>query len=140
MSVIFLPFLLIRSCVDESELCKGVSLCNNKEDLKWCKGTSVWAVPDNWTALDSVSNDGEESVQAKCTFFNDTDPTGQWINPEDQMDGNKYHCINRTDENPFSKRKQSTDDKTWLDWVNSPCHHEPDRRCLGDKPNQCVCE
>ena len=82
----------------------------------------------------------EYKPQIKCTFFNDTDPRGQWINPDGYMDGNIFQCINRTDENPFSKQKNATDDDRWLDLVNSTCDYKTHRRCLGDNPTQCVGE
>ena len=128
--------------MDESELCKGVPLCGNKEDLKWCKAASMWTVPENWTPMLDYTPENlvtsTDQLQKKCSFVNDTDPPGQWFHSEDKMDGHLYQCINRTDENPFSKQKNATDD-TWLEWVNIPCGLDG-RRCLGDKPNQCVCE
>ena len=78
-----------------------------------------------------------EIVQKKCTTLNETDPRGQWIYPEDIMDG-IFQCINRKDENPFSKQKNVTDGNNWIELVNSPCDGLGDRRCLGDKPTQCV--
>ena len=62
------------------------------------------------------------------------------------MDGKIYHCLNRTDEDPFSKQKNTTIDDRWLELVNSTCYDGDDpylgyqRRCLGDKPIQCVGE
>ena len=140
--MIILLSLLFRSCVDEWELCKGVPLCNNKMDLKWCKGGSMWNVPDNWTPMRVYSYDTgwyDDILQIKCTFDNDTDPRGQWIHPDDKLEGRYYHCINRTDENPFLMQKNTTDDISWLEWVNSICDYWQ-RRCFGDKPNQCSCE
>ena len=140
--VIFMLFLFIRLCIDESELCKGVPLCSNKEDLKWCKTASMWTVPENWTPIEIFyPNTLGPEPQKKCTtFLNDKDPRGQWIHPDDMGDGKSYQCINRTDENPFSKPLlTATDDYRWLDLVNSICPNEM-RRCLGDKPTQCVCE
>ena len=134
--MIFLPSLLIRTCVDESELCKGVPLCGNKEDLKWCKAASMWTVPDNWIPMIYVTN----KHQIKCTFLNETDPRGQWIDRADNFDGKNFHCINRADEDPFSKQKNTTDDNSWLELVNSTCSYSYKRRCLGDKPTQCVGE
>ena len=74
----------------------------------------------------------------KCTFHNDTDPRGQWYNPENYFDGKIFQCINRTDRNPFSKQKNATDDNRWLELVNSTCRNGLSRRCLGNNPNQCV--
>ena len=113
-------------------------MCDNKEDLKWCKAASMWTVPDNWIQLaGSPYSLRENFLQEKCTFQNETDPRGQWINPENKMDHLVYHCINRADEDPFSKKKEM---KNWLDWVNSPCDNSEflPRRCLGNKPSQCV--
>ena len=135
--------LLIRTCVDESELCKGVPLCDNKEDLKWCKAASIWTVPDNWTPMMTFKpGEVDEKPQIKCTFLNDTDPRGQWIHPQEYFDGKIFQCINRTDENPFSKQKNATDDNRWLESVNSTCSTENRwyRSCLGDKPTECVGE
>ena len=108
-------------------------MCDNKEDLKWCKAASNWTVPDNWTPIHKVAA-GE---QEKCTTLNDTDPRGQWIYPEDMMDG-IFQCINRKDENPFSKQINVTDESSWMKLVNSSCDDFLDRRCLGDKPTTCV--
>ena len=118
-------------------------MCNNKEDLKWCKAASTWIVPDNWTPMSTNlpitnSNDG---LKIKCTFLNDTDPRGQWIDPKDYFDGKIFQCINRTDENPFSKQKNITGGYSWLESVNSTCaYHNLLRSCLGDFPSQCVGE
>ena len=132
--MIFLLSLLIRSCVDESKLCKGVPFCGNKEDLKWCKAASMWTIPDNWTPMYNLKT---KQKQEKCTSLNDTDPNGQWIDPEDKKDG-IFQCINRKDENPFSKQINVTDGNSWIESVNSPCDYSWYRRCLGDKPTQCV--
>ena len=76
-------------------------MCDNKEDLKWCKDASTWTVPDNWTPM----KDGYVQAREKCTTLNETNPQGQWIFPEDMMDG-IFQCINRKDEDPFSKQKK----------------------------------
>ena len=81
-------------------------MCDNKEDLKWCKAASNWTVPDNWTPM-YIQNEPDSNhvmVPERCTALNDTDPRGQWINPEDMTDG-IFQCINRKDEKPFSKQK-----------------------------------
>ena len=116
-------------------------LCDNKEDLKWCKAASNWTVPDNWTPMNMYDPYSYDVVVPKrCTTLNDTDPRGQWINPEDMTDG-IFQCINRKDENPFSKQKNVTDGNSWIELVNSTCGlHLRQRRCLGDKPTQCVGE
>ena len=132
--MIFLLSLFIRVCIDESKLCKGVPLCDNKEDLKWCKAASNWTVPDNWTPMYNSNN---MHLEKKCTTLNDTDPQGQWIDSEDKTDG-IFQCINRKDENPFSKQKNVTDGNSWIELVNSTCDDLDKRRCLGHKPTQCV--
>ena len=35
-------FILTSSCIDESQICKGLPLCNDKNDLKWCKNATTW--------------------------------------------------------------------------------------------------
>ena len=110
-------------------------MCDNKEDLKWCKAASNWTVPDNWTP---IYNPDTAHKQEKCTTLNDTDPRGQWIGSEDMTDG-IFQCINRKDENPFSKQKNVMDGNIWIELVNSTCDYSL-RRCLGEKPTQCVCE
>ena len=117
-------------------------MCDNKEDLKWCKAASMWTVPDNWIPMNSyVPGEKGGIPQMKCTFHNDTDPRGQWYNPENYFDGKIFQCINRADEDPFSKQKNTTD--RWLELVNSSCVETGAgtigwRRCLGDKPTLCV--
>ena len=98
----------------------------------------MWTVPDNWTPI-AIRTLNTEKVQKKRTTVNDTDPRGQWIYPEDIMDG-IFQCINRKDENPFSKQKNVTDGNSWIESVNSTCNFKNDRRCFGDKPTQCVGE
>ena len=115
-------------------------MCPNKEDLKWCKAASMWTVPENWTPMVVHIVDGHVQAQEKCTTLNETNPQGQWISPEDMIDG-IFQCINRKDENPFSKQKNVTDGNSWIELVNSTCGlHLGQRRCLGDKPTQCVSE
>ena len=69
-------------------------------------------------------------------------PNGQDILPGDIGDGLFYNCFNRADENPFKKMgyNESGDgiDKSWSDWMRTPCQILTDRRCLGGKPSQCV--
>ena len=114
-------------------------MCPNKEDLKWCKAASNWTVPDNWTPI-AMKEGYAKKAQKHCTTLNDTDPRGQWINPEYKRDGKIFQCINRKDEKPFSKQKNVTDGNSWIELVNSTCDSPVDRRCLGDKPTQCVRE
>ena len=79
----------------------------------------MWTVPDNWKPMKDVSQRGRE----KCTTLNDTDPQGQWIDPEDKTDG-IFQCINRKDEKPFSKQKNFTDVLSWIELVNSECDYQ----------------
>ena len=69
------------------------------------------------------------------------DPRGQWISPIKKGDDQAYHCMNRADEDPFSKRKSGNNsiiEKSWLQFVNSKCEDNWFRRCLGDNPDMCV--
>ena len=46
-------FTLIRTCADESKLCKGVALCPNKEDVKFCKNATSWTLDySEWKPTD----------------------------------------------------------------------------------------
>ena len=114
-------------------------LCSNKEDLKWCKAASMWTVPDNWTPMEVGDRYNNRNLQEKCSTLNDTNPQGQWIDSEHKTDG-IFQCINRKDGNPYSKQKNHTDSNSWIELVNSPCESLAYRRCLGDKPTQCVCK
>ena len=91
----FLLSTLISSCVDESQLCKGVALCPNAEDLKFCKNATSWTFDDSeWTRnghLDEIS----------CNHLGSTDEEnlqGQQIKKVNNNDGLVYNCINRRDE------------------------------------------
>ena len=46
-------FILTSSCVDESQMCKGIPLCDDKNDLKWCKNATTWNENPgaNWKAI-----------------------------------------------------------------------------------------
>ena len=61
---------------------------------------------------------------------------------EDKENGHIYNCFNRADEDPFKKigYNQSEDDgdKYWSVLVRTPCQAQTFRRCLGQKPSQCV--
>ena len=136
----FILFTLIRSCVDESKLCKGVALCPNKEDLKFCKNTTSWSLPDadKWEAIsDHVYCHVEGKPDSKS-------PHGQLIKKSTNNDGHVYNCVNRRDEEPFKANKavNSTEggaQKKWLDDVNNPCPQGTDfRRCLGQRADHCI--
>ena len=120
-----------RSCIEyEFQLCKGSPLCKNSEDLKWCKNGNDWILPDvEWVPF---------PAKYKCTKGNQP---GQWIRQEEKGDGQIYHCLDRGDETPFGKggKKNTTeDDMTWTEWMNTPCDKSYERRCLGQRPDQCV--
>ena len=60
--------------MDELELCKGMPLCKDKEDLKWCKNSTTWTVPDNWTPLADYRPHGDKGDSnfgqlTKCSFL-----------------------------------------------------------------------
>ena len=105
--------------------------------------TTVDTLPDaDWTPIrPSLS----KPHLSKCSLRNqpnDTSANGQWIKPVEQEDGRLFHCLNRGDENPFAETRRNTEDgskKTWMDWVNTPCEKgKKYRRCLGQRPDQCV--
>ena len=129
--------IIFRTCVDETQLCKGKAMCVNKNDLKWCK--DVWELPSlNFTNI--VDSNFKEHF--KCTKRDQIEnfvPNGQDIFEEDIGNGLFYNCFNRADENPFKKTtyNQSEDD-TWSNLVRTPCQSNNYRRCLGQKPSQCV--
>ena len=112
----------------------------NKNDLKWCK--DVWELPSlNFKHIKNTNNE----QHSKCTKGDqpkDFVPNGQDIREEDKGDGSVYNCFNRADENPYKKigYNQSEDEinKSWSDWVRTPCHDKVYRRCLGQKPSQCA--
>ena len=137
----FLLFTLISSCADESKLCKGVALCPNKEDLKFCKNATSWSLPDtDWKPINLVDDN-----YVSCNSLKDQPiPQGQQIKKSTNIDGRVYHCLNRRDEEPFKANKavNSTEggaQKKWLDDVNSPCPKGTIyRRCLGQRADHCV--
>ena len=110
----------------------------NKNDLKWCK--DVWDLSSpNFTQI--VQQDGRK--HSKCNKSPEPDdfvPNGQDILKEDVGNGLFYNCFNRADEDPFkiTAYNQSEDDKSWSEWVRTPCQIYNNRRCLGKNPSQCV--
>ena len=81
------------TCVDEALLCKGIPLCENKNDLKAC-GMEIPNM-DNWKPIHTLST---------CTPINHPEyimPFGQTVLNESIADGIQYNCLNRGDENPF---------------------------------------
>ena len=73
---------LFRTCVDETQLCKGKPLCGNGNDLKWCK--DVWKLPSpNFTY---TYDDTLDKFHSKCTKGHQPEnfvPNGQDILSED---------------------------------------------------------
>ena len=122
----FLPFILIRTCADESKLCKGVALCQNKEDLKFCKNGTSWSLPD--ADFKPIYLRGSDNYVSCNSLKDQPIPQGQQIQKSTKNDGRVYNCVNRRDEEPFKANKavNSTEggaQKKWLDDVNSPCPH-----------------
>ena len=67
----FLLFTLISSCVEESKLCKGVALCPNKEDLKFCKNATSWTLDDSeWKPTDGRFLSEHTDVSKKFLILN----------------------------------------------------------------------
>ena len=140
----FLLFTLIRTCADESKLCKGVALCPNKEDLKFCKNATSWSLPDA-EKLEAIRDHVYCHVEGKP---DSQSPHGQLIKKSTNNDGRVYNCVNRRDEEPFKANKavNSTEggaQKKWLDDVNSPCPIKDTwrvkyRRCLGQRADHCI--
>ena len=93
--------ILFRTCVDETELCKGKPLCDNKNDLKWCK--EVWDLPSpNFKHI----VDDNTRHHYKCNKSQQHEnyvPNGQDILAEDIGNGLVYNCFNRADEDTFKK-------------------------------------
>ena len=120
-------------------MCKGKPLCDNLNDLKWCK--DVWDLSSpNFKHIQEKSK--HKSVCNKAHQPENFVPNGQVIYSADIGNGLVYNCFNRVDEDPFKKvaNNQSEDevDKSWSDWVRTPCEYDMHRRCLGQKPSQCV--
>ena len=117
----FAPFLY-SSCVEETAICNGTSVCDNKEDLRQCKNKTRW---ENATPM-------FENVQCPGT--------GQQIKSGSKNNG-IFDCINRRDEEETTFNKKNSDNSTqdWLREVHKPCPKgENYRRCLGNQPNRCV--
>ena len=129
-----------RTCVDETQLCKGKPLCDNKNDLKWCK--DVWDLSSpNFTNIYDYLRQQQHSKCNKSHQLENFVPNGQDILEEHRGNGLFYNCFNRADEDPYNQ-SEDEGDKSWSDWVRTPCQiedvHTLYRRCLGQKPSQCV--
>ena len=128
------------TCVDEMDACKGVPRCRNMNDLRWCKNTTSWNEPTNWTSI---------YAHSVCNLTPQPDGMashGQVIITNQKDDG-EYNCLNRVDESPYSNQETKYDNETkdgvdWLLWANTPCpddtYGSPQRRCLGRHPEKCV--
>ena len=120
----------------------------NKNDLKWCK--DVWDLPSpNFKNIFDMNGnynlENDYGWHSKCNKSHQLEnfvPNGQDILENDIGNGLVYNCFNRADEDPFKKvaYNQSEDEgeKSWSDWVTTPCLSYYMRRCLGQKPSQCV--
>ena len=141
-----LGFFFIRSCIDETQLCKGYDLCPDQKDQKFCQNATSWGLTDaNWKP---ISNQFSGSLLS-CDYLDEQGDKqknlqGQQINSPYVNDNRFFNCWNRKDEQPFdvAKTTNGTNDgnqKTWLDNVEKRCEQGPSyRRCLGDRADQCV--
>ena len=118
--------------MDENQICKGIPLCDNKNDLKWCKNASFWNEPADWKPM---------AEHLACTLTRQADgvvPHGQLVKTF-LVDDGTYHCLNRADEHIFSEKRQNNTNNDWLQLVTTPCEGgDAQRRCLGRNPDQCV--
>ena len=145
----FSLFLFFSSCIDESQLCRGMGLCTNNEDLEWCQNgqrilTSVedenLPYKSSWNPLDEHSEcslpnskptQTERSIEKK-PYANKLLSSHQQIETAKKGDGLAYHCFNRADETPFHRAIKNNGEKTWIELVNEPCDYSHfTRRCLG---------
>ena len=72
------------TCVEETAICNGTSVCDDQKDLQLCKNETWWK---NATAL-------YENVYCEGS--------GQQIKSQKENDG-VFDCVNRRDEVPFKK-------------------------------------
>ena len=77
-------------CVHGFELCHGESMCFDKSDLQWC-------LNDNYR---------DRTYLSHCTRH----IKSQLVYYEDVYDG-QYHCLDRSDEDPFYNRRVKTGGK-----------------------------
>ena len=113
-------------------------------DLKWCKNITNWNISDANSI--PLPTSGPLDGHIKCILQKDSKNTktnGQWISKEKKGDGRVFHCLNRGDENPFfeaSKQNETETDikKNWMEWMKTPCPSREERRCLGNRPDQCA--
>ena len=122
------------TCVDEALLCKGIPLCENKNDLKACK---MNAPTKDWIPING---------QVTCLPIDHPEyimPYGQTISRDLIIDESQFYCLNRNDTNPFfiintSSNGTEDEQKTWTQWMNTSCNYRTERRCLGFRPEICV--
>ena len=77
------------TCVEETAICNGTSVCDDQKDLRICKNETRWK---NTTKMSSSGY-----VQCKGS--------GQWIQSQKENDG-VFDCVNRHDEVPFKKSEK----------------------------------
>jgi hypothetical protein len=93
--------------------------------------SSVWSQPDHTPFHQEYS---------KCPLIGQSGFTGlsQQIQKISMHDSKMYQCVNRGDENPFSKKSSDEGTDDWLKLVTKPCSKSRHRRCLGHTPHQCI--
>ena len=156
------------SCVDESQLCRGMGLCPKNEDLKWCKkGQRILTIVENgslpfenyWKPLDGHSEcplPNSKLIKMERgpieknlrKFIETVEPyeskllsSHQQIETAKIRDGVAYQCFNRGDETPFYRAiDNSIGEKIETSWdhINTPCKHTVQRRCFGKEADECV--
>jgi hypothetical protein len=102
-----------------------------------------------WSQPGDNGNTPFHEEYSKCPLIGQSGFTGlysQHIQKVSMNDSKMYQCVNRGDESPFSLDDKETDD--WLELVTEPCPAQPiiwewnapltHRRCLGQRPDQCV--
>ena len=123
---------LFSTCVDETLLCKGIPLCENKNDLKACKMN----LPSmDWNPIYLLSTCTPDMLIDHPKYIM---PYGQTIVSKLIADNSHFYCLNRGDTNPFLSNGADVDSKTWTQWVNTDCNEDTFRRCLGLRPDICI--
>ena len=101
-----------------------------------------------WSQPDDNGNTPFHKEYSKCPLIGQSRFArlySQQIQNVSMNDRKMYQCVNRGDESPFSVDDKETDD--WLELVTEPCPVQPNiarnaplthRRCLGQRPDQCV--
>ena len=75
------------TCVEETAICNGTSVCDDQKDLRICKNETRWKNTTNMAGY------------AQCKG------SGQWIEEQSANDG-VFDCVNRHDEVPFKKSEK----------------------------------